>query len=276
MGTNIENAGDPRVSLSPGALCFSVEAREGKPVSSASLKLKSNDTRIMIFKLKTSAPFKYYVKPSSGVIHPDEELVINVRPRVEVEGDKFLMEVRPVTDQEKKAISCRKSDPDEANRIMDFTSDDKDLIAKLWKRVLKPTIKPLQFVLMTHSTPESIAAAPRFATPKDRQPTGVTNTAASSDPPPQTRIGNTMMQFNQENEETRRLKREIQTLRQQQETLEEARSTLQHTERLKKLPKLPPLTIPLQFFIPLILFAFVFGVYLSRLDMGDVPSTIEL
>ena len=122
---------------------------------------------------------------------------------------------------------------------MDFTPDDKDLIAKLWKRESRPAIKPLQFVLMTAATLESIDSVPRFALPKDRHPVTAT-AAASADPTPEPgqdgKSGNTpYLHYVQEKEEKWRLEDNIRVLKHQQETLEEARSTLQHEERLKKL-----------------------------------------
>ena len=82
----------PSVSLTPGGICFTgmffctfltcalhlnpTEAEEKGGQMRASLALTSHDSRVLIYKLKTSAPANYRVSPSTGRVLPGETRTI--------------------------------------------------------------------------------------------------------------------------------------------------------------------------------------------------------
>ncbi|XP_016716208.1 vesicle-associated protein 2-1 isoform X2 [Gossypium hirsutum] len=96
---------NPLISVQPNALKFVFELE--KP-SFCDLKVVNNTEHYVAFKVKTTSPKKYFVRPNTGVVQPWDSSVIRVTLQAPREyppdmqcKDKFLLQstiVRPNTD----------------------------------------------------------------------------------------------------------------------------------------------------------------------------------
>jgi len=97
--------GNQLISVHPDELKFQFELEKQ---SYADLKIVNNTERDVAFKVKTTSPKKYFVRPNTGVIHPLDSCIIRVTLQAQREyppdmhcKDKFLLQstiVPPNTD----------------------------------------------------------------------------------------------------------------------------------------------------------------------------------
>ena len=77
------------------------------------LHLKNTSTHDIFFKLKTTAPKTYQVKPSQGKLNPSEKvkIILTIQPSETVSGcikDKFLVEASKTSFQDSKSVQRAK------------------------------------------------------------------------------------------------------------------------------------------------------------------------
>eukprot|EP01061_Rhynchopus_euleeides_P006399 TRINITY_DN15441_c0_g3_i1.p2 TRINITY_DN15441_c0_g3~~TRINITY_DN15441_c0_g3_i1.p2 ORF type:complete len:269 (+),score=32.59 TRINITY_DN15441_c0_g3_i1:119-808(+) len=84
------------------------------------------------FKLKTSTPTGYTVKPTKGFVIPGgaEEITVAYRPHQQVR-DWFQLEVRRLTRDEQAAVEVQ-DDPEQVARILKLSSPPDNLSTHLW------------------------------------------------------------------------------------------------------------------------------------------------
>ncbi|GMP95665.1 hypothetical protein CsSME_00044621 [Camellia sinensis var. sinensis] len=84
------------ISVQPDELKFQFELEKQ---SYSDLKVTNNTEHHVAFKVKTTSPKKYFVRPNTGVIHPWDSCVIRVTLQAQTEyppdmqcKDKFLLQ----------------------------------------------------------------------------------------------------------------------------------------------------------------------------------------
>ncbi|XP_059444735.1 vesicle-associated protein 2-1 [Corylus avellana] len=89
-------AGNQLISVHPDELKFQFELEQQ---SYADLKIVNNTEHHVAFKVKTTSPKKYFVRPNTGVIHPLDSCIIRVTLQAQREyppdmhcKDKFLLQ----------------------------------------------------------------------------------------------------------------------------------------------------------------------------------------
>jgi len=89
-------------------------------VSDSSLKLNNPTERNVAFKIKTTAPQRYCVRPNAGTIHPngDAEIKVMLQPGQTDEKHKFMVQSIFV--------------PDDYNKL-ETKEEKKEFVAELWK-----------------------------------------------------------------------------------------------------------------------------------------------
>lgn len=95
----------PLITISPDELRFHFELEKQ---TFCDLKVLNNTENYVAFKVKTTSPKKYFVRPNTGVIHPWDSCIIRVTLQAQREyppdmqcKDKFLLQstiVGPNTD----------------------------------------------------------------------------------------------------------------------------------------------------------------------------------
>eukprot|EP01061_Rhynchopus_euleeides_P014778 TRINITY_DN25479_c0_g1_i1.p1 TRINITY_DN25479_c0_g1~~TRINITY_DN25479_c0_g1_i1.p1 ORF type:complete len:316 (+),score=75.22 TRINITY_DN25479_c0_g1_i1:94-948(+) len=242
----------PAVTLTPGGLVFVNDKTAGG--LRATLTLVSQDDRVLLYKLKTSAPAKYKVSPSTGRLLPREKRHIQVRPQVAQLDDRFQMEVRTVSREEEALLTGEK--------------EEKDEIAKMWKTLPEGVPKPVQFLLHTFSE-DRTASCPEVAHPKGSsrssratpRPTDTMQTAWPTTGAP------AQASASAQKRELLKLKEEEEQLLARKTSINNTNSTLAHGESARagelkkgeKIPKLPPLSMPVLLACVHFTFAFVLG-----------------
>ncbi|KAI7743418.1 hypothetical protein M8C21_011269 [Ambrosia artemisiifolia] len=91
---------DKLVTIEPDELTFQFEL--GKP-SHCDLKVSNASDKNIAFKVKTTSPKKYFVRPNTGIIQPWDTCTIRVTLQAQIEyppdmqcRDKFLLQSTPV------------------------------------------------------------------------------------------------------------------------------------------------------------------------------------
>ncbi|XP_076884357.1 vesicle-associated protein 2-1-like [Bidens hawaiensis] len=94
-------SGNKLVSVDPEELRFPFELE--KP-SLCDLKLSNSTDKNVAFKVKTTSPKKYFVRPNTGIIQPRGSCIIRVTLQAQLEyppdmqcKDKFLLQCTPVS-----------------------------------------------------------------------------------------------------------------------------------------------------------------------------------
>ncbi|KAL1316063.1 vesicle-associated protein 2-1 isoform X1 [Arachis duranensis] len=105
MSTPAAASASPLISVSPDELRFPFELEKQ---SFCDLKVVNNTENYVAFKVKTTSPKKYFVRPNTGVIQPWDSCIIRVTLQAQREyppdmqcKDKFLLQstvVNPNTD----------------------------------------------------------------------------------------------------------------------------------------------------------------------------------
>ncbi|KAL9994716.1 putative major sperm protein (MSP) [Helianthus debilis subsp. tardiflorus] len=92
--------GDKLLTIDPDELRFQFEL--GKP-SHCDLKVSNTTDKNIAFKVKTTSPKKYFVRPNTGIIPPWDTCIIRVTLQAQLEyppdmqcRDKFLLQSTPV------------------------------------------------------------------------------------------------------------------------------------------------------------------------------------
>ncbi|EPE05677.1 msp domain-containing protein [Ophiostoma piceae UAMH 11346] len=146
---------------------FTVEVSE-------TLRIRNPNSTPIAFKVKTTAPKQYCVRPNSGRIEPDREVEVSVLLQAMKQDpphdfkcrDKFLVQSVPITgDKDFTSVTdiwdqAQKSDVQEKKiRVIFLTADDPDALA--------PTSTPARPISSNgfDATPE--AAAPSFTSPRE-------------------------------------------------------------------------------------------------------------
>eukprot|EP00659_Diplonema_papillatum_P008368 gene8368-12907_t len=145
--------------------------------------------------------------------------------------------------------------PKGANRLLGFPEDEPDVVGKMWKSPPASVPKPIQFLLKTFSGSD-VARAPEVAVAKPRFPEPMSIGA-----------GNDLASLR---DERSKLLDTIKSLGTDNARLKAAETANGEETRPRKVPKQPPLTVPLVLCIPLLIFAVVLGWYLRTADFDKV------
>eukprot|EP01064_Diplonema_japonicum_P009448 TRINITY_DN1693_c0_g3_i3.p1 TRINITY_DN1693_c0_g3~~TRINITY_DN1693_c0_g3_i3.p1 ORF type:complete len:272 (+),score=36.49 TRINITY_DN1693_c0_g3_i3:35-850(+) len=244
---------DPKAVVTPGGICLSTE-EDGKKIGVISIT-SQEASRTLLFKLKTSAPQKYVVKQSVGMLTPGQTREITVRPKTGDNGDdKFQLEIRTVTQSEQDTLENHRK----PGRTTRDEAEERDGIGKMWKAADGGVAK-LQYLLLIQDRDcvTAVAVPKKKATDANRE-----YQARTSDRP------DTMTSILDENQ---RLIRERNEASAQIATLVEANAA--NGKDTSKSAKTPPLTIPLWLSVVLVVASFGLGLYISYAAQNDSRLT---
>eukprot|EP00754_Rhynchopus_humris_P013798 Rhum_TRINITY_DN14345_c14_g1::Rhum_TRINITY_DN14345_c14_g1_i1::g.84732::m.84732 len=254
---------EPQVTLTPGGLCFQPR---GEEQLRATLTLQSSDDNILLYKLRTSAPTNYMVSPNSGRLLPHEKRSILIRAQsAKIGEDRFQMEIRYVSPQEEKILSAEK--------------EEKEEIAKMWKAIPASVPRPVQYLL--HTFEKDFEKCPPTGQRKDSGGGGGggSGAAAGGATPAVRPPASASSAGDRQRRELAKINEKVEALTREQALLSKTNSTLEELERANepdkkktdKLPRVPPLSVPLTLAFFHFLFAVVAGhvVFLAASSLSE-------
>eukprot|EP01064_Diplonema_japonicum_P021707 TRINITY_DN31276_c0_g1_i1.p1 TRINITY_DN31276_c0_g1~~TRINITY_DN31276_c0_g1_i1.p1 ORF type:complete len:269 (+),score=66.38 TRINITY_DN31276_c0_g1_i1:41-847(+) len=252
---------------------FSFDAKKTK---SNTLVITNNCDKAIAYKLKTSSPPRYAVKPHMGFIEAGTTKAVTVSLRVTTDSerpmplpinrDKFQLEARELTNQENNARIASSKDDAAGVKMCLGIEEDVDILQWLWKNIPRGSFVKKFVLEVAYNTDISNPAEEEFVTPKrTTETTDALHTAVDTKIAGATASPHLASQAERIQNENAKLKAELAALEQRKNDLKmKSKEYEAASDELRSKAEKSGMTIPGWLFMILFLACFYMGLVFDK------------